>query len=118
MPENQKNNDESDFHRRRKAFVILNGGLLAAPDGFEGSHFDLLCQSGFDENQSQSLIAEQPRGYALEGCRDRIFPVCLLETKTRCCFGFLSFKKAAGWKRTGKFMTACRRAGQALFGYR
>ena len=67
MPEKPKNNAESDFHRRRKAFIILNGGLLVASDGFEGSHFELLLQSGFDEGLACRLIAGQPRGYALNG---------------------------------------------------
>ncbi|MBO4520938.1 MAG: hypothetical protein J5787_06990 [Alphaproteobacteria bacterium] len=67
MPENPKNKIESDFHRRRKAFVILKSGVLTAEDGFAGSHFDLLRQSGFDEEQARLLIAEMPRGYSLDG---------------------------------------------------
>lgn len=56
---------EISFHRNRKAFVILNQGLLLAQTGFEGSHFDLLCQSGFSEEQAKSLIFSCPRGYFL-----------------------------------------------------
>ena len=67
MPENPKNKAEPEFHRQRKAFVVLDSGILTACDGFDGSHFDLLRQSGFDEEQARLLIAEQPRGYALNG---------------------------------------------------
>ena len=67
MPEKPKNKAESDFHRRRIAFVILEKGILTAENGFSGSHFDLLCRSGFSEKQARRLIAERPRGYALNG---------------------------------------------------
>lgn len=67
MPEIQKNNAEADFHRRRKAFVILECAILMAQDGFEGSHGDLLLQSGFDQTQTQDIIKNYPRGYALNG---------------------------------------------------
>lgn len=59
--------NERDFHRRRTAFVILSAGILVAFDGFEGSHADLLRQSGFDERQTEKLIALRPRGFALNG---------------------------------------------------
>lgn len=58
---------ETDFHCRRKAFVLLKDGILLARDGFSGSHFDLLCQSGFDEKNARGIIAARPRGYALDG---------------------------------------------------
>ncbi len=67
MPEIQINKAEIDFHRRRKAFVILECGILVAQDGFDGSHSDLLTQSGFDEDQMRKVIQQQPRGYALNG---------------------------------------------------
>lgn len=67
MPEKKTNNAESEFHRRRKAFVILPCGILIAPDGFAGSHFDLLCQSGFTAEQTRKTIELRPRGYALDG---------------------------------------------------
>lgn len=66
MPADQ-NNVETAFHRRRKAFVFLDGGVLIAADGFAGSHFDLLTVSGFDENQARAIIENNPRGYALDG---------------------------------------------------
>ena len=67
MAQSPQSNAESSFHRRRTAFVILNGGILTAESGFDGSHFDLLCRSGFGEDQARRLIAECPRGYALNG---------------------------------------------------
>lgn len=67
MPENLKNSAESAFHRRRRAFIVFDDGLLIARDGFEGSHFDLLIRSGFDENQARTIIDQNARGYALGG---------------------------------------------------
>ena len=67
MPEKPKNKSESDFHQRRTAFIILENGVLTAEKDFAGSHFDLLCQSGYSEEQANRLIAERPRGYALDG---------------------------------------------------
>lgn len=61
-------NDETDFHRRRKAFVLLtDAGILLAQDGFAGSHADLLKQAGFVESQARLIIESMPRGYALDG---------------------------------------------------
>ena len=61
-------NAEADFHRRRKAFVLLaDAGILLARDGFAGSHADLLKQAGFVESQARLIIESQPRGYALDG---------------------------------------------------
>lgn len=61
-------NAEEDFHRRRKAFVLLKeAGILLAQDGFSGSHFDLLRQAGFVESQARGIIETQPRGHALGG---------------------------------------------------
>ncbi len=68
MPEiPKKNNAESDFHRRRKAFVLFDEAVLAARDGFPGSHFDLLRQTGFTERQAHEIIECRARGYALNG---------------------------------------------------
>lgn len=58
---------ETDFHQKRKAFVLLGSGILLAHSGFPGSHFDLLRQSGFDDEAARRLIAVRPRGYALDG---------------------------------------------------
>jgi len=59
---------ETDFHRRRKAFVLLkNAGILMAKDGFAGSHADLLREAGFVESQARGIIETCPRGYALDG---------------------------------------------------
>lgn len=58
---------ETDFHQKRRAFVLLEGGILLAREAFPGSHFDLLRQSGFDEETARQMIAGRPRGYALDG---------------------------------------------------
>lgn len=58
---------EADFHRKRKAFIILDAGILMARDGFEKSHIDMLRQSGFPEDQANRLIETQPRGFVLDG---------------------------------------------------
>ena len=106
MPENRKNKAEADFHRQRKAFVILDGGLLAACDGFDGSHFDLLCQSGFSAEQARCLIVCQPRGYALNGnvylYQGPEF-LCLTDENRLKAEKWLSFFRKNGWlKRSGK----------------
>lgn len=67
MSEKNDNDAEKDFHRRRRAFVILGGGVLVAPDGFDGAHADLLRQSGFTPEETRGLIDSKPRGYALDG---------------------------------------------------
>ena len=91
MPENQNNKAESDFHRRRRAFVIFDCGILTASEDFEGSHFDLLCQSGFDSGYARHLIDDQPRGYALDG------NVYLYQGADFSCLSFGNRKKAEKW---------------------
>ena len=88
MPENLKNNTESEFHRQRTAFVILECGILTAGGGFGGSHFNLLCRSGFNEDQALRLIAGKPRGYALNG------NVCLCQGTDFSCLSDENAKKA------------------------
>ena len=106
MPENPENNAESAFHQRRTAFVILESGILTAENGFAGSHFDLLCQSGFNEEQARFLIAEQPRGYALDGSvylyQGTDFS-CLSGENGKKAEKYISFFKKNGWlSLTGK----------------
>ena len=95
-----KNNAESDFHRRRKVFVVLETGLLIASDGFGGSHSDLLLQSGFDVEQTDRLIAGQPRGYALNGnvylYRGADF-LCLSEINAGKVPEWIPFFRKSGW---------------------
>ena len=100
MPENRKNRAESDFHQRRIAFIILKIGILTAERGFAGSHFDLLCQSGFDEKQVRRLIAESPRGYALDGnvylYQGSDFS-CLSAENRKKTIPYVSFFQKNGW---------------------
>ncbi len=67
MPEKPTSEAEAAFHSRRKAFVIFDAGILTAADGFAGSHFDLLVQTGMDGEQARRAIETCPRGYALDG---------------------------------------------------
>ena len=106
MPENPKNNAESEFHRRRTAFVILENGILTAENDFSGSHFDLLCENGFDEIKARRLIAEQPRGYALNGniylYQGADFS-CLSDGNRKKAGKYISFFKKNQWlSATGK----------------
>ena len=71
--------------------MILGGGILVAPDGFDGSHFDLLCQSGFTADAARGVIAVRPRGYALDG------NVYLYQGADFFCLSAENEKKAQGW---------------------
>jgi len=100
MPENRKNRTESDFHQRRIAFIILKSCILTAESGFVGSHFNLLCQSGFDEKKARRLIAEAPRGYALDGnvylYQGADFS-CLSAENRKKAKAYVSFFQKNGW---------------------
>lgn len=117
-----KNNAESDFHRRRKAFVIFDCGILTARVGFDGSHFDLLTQAGFDESRARGIIEQNARGYALDGSvyfyQGTDFS-CLSEQNKKTAASFLPwFEKTAGWIKRERFTTVCMPAGSALVGRR
>ncbi len=106
MQEILKNNAESDFHRRRKAFVVFQCGVLTARDNFDGSHFDLLRQAGFDENQARGIIEQNARGYALDGSlyfyQGTDF-ACLSEQNKKTAASFLPWFEKNGWlSGTGK----------------
>lgn len=58
---------EKDFHRKRRAFVILKSGILLAETGFSGAHVDLLVESGFSLEQAHELICCRPRGFSSGG---------------------------------------------------
>lgn len=61
-------NSETEFHKRRRAFVIFKGvGLLIAQEGFSGAHKDLLCAAGIEKEKADEIILNEPRGFALEG---------------------------------------------------
>ena len=115
MPDKNKNNAESAFHRRRKAFVILDGGILVAPDGFEGAHFDLLCQSGFTADEARKLIAGRSRGYALDGSiylyQGADFSCLSVENAKKAQIWFPFFQKS-GWLRADGKIYDGMRAGK------
>ncbi len=112
MPEIPKNNAESDFHRRRKAFVIFDCGVLTARDNFDGSHFDLLRLFGFDEKQARGIIEQNARGYALDGnvylYQGADFS-CLSEQNKKTAALFLPWFEKNGWlAETGKVFDGMR----------
>ncbi len=100
MPENLKNNAESAFHRRRQAFVVFDCGLLIARDDFDGSHFELLMQSGFVETRAREIIDQNARGYALDGdvylYQGTDFS-CLSEQNKKTAALFFPVFKKNGW---------------------
>lgn len=52
-----------DFHKQRKAFIILNGVLEFLPEGTEMSHFEYCQAKGLDKNSFNQIT----RGYFLNG---------------------------------------------------
>ncbi len=52
-----------DFHKQRKAFIILNGVLEFLPEGSAMSHFEYCQSKGIDKN----IFNEITRGYYLNG---------------------------------------------------
>ena len=86
-----QNNAETAFHQSRQAFVILENGILIAPEGFSGSHFDLLCLNGFDAEQAKKIISKQPRGFARDG------NVYLYQGDGFSCLSVECEKKCSNW---------------------
>lgn len=52
-----------DFHRQRKAFIILNNKLEFLPDGSAMSHFEYCQTKGVDKENFNKIT----RGYYLNG---------------------------------------------------
>ena len=52
-----------DFHKRRKAFVIINGKLEFLPAGSSMSHFEYCQTKGIDKETFNKIT----RGFYLEG---------------------------------------------------
>lgn len=104
---------EAAFHSRRKAFVVFDAGILAAADGFAGSHFDLLVQTGMNGEQARRAIETCPRGYALNGdvflYQGADF-AALPERGRRSVERFIPFFKTNGWlSPSGKVYDGMRR---------
>lgn len=55
--------DARDFHKQRKAFIILNGVLEFLPEGSAMSHFEYCQIKGLDKNEFNKIT----RGYYLNG---------------------------------------------------
>lgn len=52
-----------DFHKQRKAFIILNGKLEFLPDGSSMSHFEYCQTKGLNKEEFNIIT----RGYYLNG---------------------------------------------------
>ena len=55
--------DARNFHKQRKAFIILNNKLEFLPDGSPMSHFEYCQTKGIDKNRFNEIT----RGYYLNG---------------------------------------------------
>lgn len=56
-------NEARDFHKQRKAFIILNGMLEFLPEGSSMSHFEYCETKGLDKETFNKIT----RGYYLNG---------------------------------------------------
>ncbi len=56
-------NEARDFHRQRKAFIILNGKLEFLPEGSSLSHFEYCKAKGLSKEEFNKIT----RGYYLNG---------------------------------------------------
>ncbi len=56
-------NEARDFHKQRKAFIILNGVLEFLPEGSAMSHFEYCQSKGLDKKSFNEIT----RGYYLNG---------------------------------------------------
>lgn len=54
-------NEARDFHKQRRAFIILNGSLEFLPEGSAMSHFEYCQSKGLEKN----VFNEITRGYYL-----------------------------------------------------
>ena len=52
-----------DFHKQRKAFIILNGELEFLPEGSSKSHYEYCEEKGFSKEEFNKIT----RGYYLNG---------------------------------------------------
>ena len=52
-----------DFHKQRKAFIIIDGNLEFLPDGSDMSHFEYCETKGLSKDDFNKII----RGYFLSG---------------------------------------------------
>lgn len=90
---------EIQFHKNRQAFVVFKDSVLLAHQGFEASHFDLLCQSGYTNAQALEIIETMPRGYFLSNdlyfYQGKDFLV-LSEKNEKIALSFLDFFQKIG----------------------
>ena len=59
----KKKNEARDFHKQRKAFIILNGVLEFLPEGSAMSHYEYCQTKGMDKETFNTIT----RGFYLNG---------------------------------------------------
>jgi hypothetical protein len=59
----ETNDEANDFHRKRKAFVILNGKLEFLPEGSSMSHYEYCKAKGLSKKEFNKIT----RGYYFDG---------------------------------------------------
>lgn len=62
MPEYAKN-----FHIMRRAFIMLESGLIVSAPGSDVSHEQMLSDIGMPSVKIRSVLAFNPRGYFMNG---------------------------------------------------
>ena len=55
--------EESDYHKRRRAFIIYNGEVFFVKKGEDKSHYEFALELGIDKETFSTLC----RGYYLDG---------------------------------------------------
>lgn len=59
----ESKDEARDFHKQRKAFIIIDGNIEFLPDGSAMSHFEYCQTKGVDKDTFSSIT----RGYYLNG---------------------------------------------------
>ncbi|MFQ6760370.1 MAG: hypothetical protein ACLRFM_03165 [Alphaproteobacteria bacterium] len=72
---------EANFHKFRRAFVLMPAGLLVAPANTNLSHQDMFDKMGLSFAQTLHYLSDTPRGYYMSGdlC---LYQGALLDRKT------------------------------------
>jgi len=72
---------EANFHKSRRAFILMPAGLLVAPANTSLSHQDMFDKMGLSFAQTLHYLSDTPRGYYMSGdlC---LYQGALLDRKT------------------------------------
>ena len=60
---NNRPETDSEYHKKRRAFIIYNDEVLFIEKGVDKSHYEFACELGIDKDTFSSLC----RGYYLAG---------------------------------------------------